>query len=76
MLISSFLCSPFRLVENTCRVQLLVESAQAGGLRKNIIDDEDAAFTAATLTHPDTTYTNFQPEYNLLVQERGHIFLK
>ena len=54
----------------------MAEAAQAGRLVKHTIDDEDAAFTAATLQHPSNVYVNFQPEYNLLLEERGDIFLQ
>jgi hypothetical protein len=30
-------------------VQLMIEAAAAGGIKKSIIDDEDAKFTAATI---------------------------
>lgn len=40
-------------LENQCRSQLLVEAALKHGLEKTLIDDEDAAFTAATLQDPD-----------------------
>ncbi|KAK4047477.1 hypothetical protein OIV83_005389 [Microbotryomycetes sp. JL201] len=67
----------FAALERQCKVQLMMEAALAGNpsLKKNVIDDEDAAFTAATLTHWEIAYTNAQPEFNLLVQERGHLFL-
>ena len=66
-----------RPVENQCKAQLLVEAALAGGqIEKRVIDDEDAAFTAATIQFWENTYINFAPEYELLVEERGHIFLK
>ncbi|KAM0790350.1 hypothetical protein ACM66B_003234 [Microbotryomycetes sp. NB124-2] len=67
----------FAALERQCKVQLMTEAALAANssLKKNVIDDEDAAFTAATLTNWEVAYTNFQPEFNLLVQERGHIFL-
>lgn len=64
-------------VENQCKAQLLVEAALAGGnLTKRVIDDDDAKFTAETIQHWETTFVSFKPEYELLVEERGHIFLK
>lgn len=55
----------------------MVEAALAGGqLTKRVIDDDDAKFTAETIQFWENTYVNFKPEYELLVEERGHIFLK
>ncbi|GAA5937916.1 hypothetical protein JCM3775_002395 [Rhodotorula graminis] len=65
----------FQSLERLCKVQLLVEAAAANGLKKKVIDDEDAAFTAATLQNPHTIYANFRPEMDLLKFERGHLFL-
>ncbi|KAF8575494.1 aldolase [Ramaria rubella] len=66
----------FTALENACKVQLMAEAAAANGLQKNIIDPEDAAFTAATLADPEISYIAFMPEYNLLVEETKGAFLK
>ncbi|GAA5820314.1 hypothetical protein JCM3770_004043 [Rhodotorula araucariae] len=66
----------FQNLERLCKVQLMVEAAAANGLEKRIIDEEDAAFTAATLKNPHNIYANFRPEMELLKMERGHLFLK
>lgn len=67
----------FSALENQCKAQLLVEAALAGGqLVKRVIDDDDARFTAETIQFWENTYVNFKPEYELLVEERGHVFLK
>ncbi|GAA5856398.1 hypothetical protein JCM8547_008726 [Rhodosporidiobolus lusitaniae] len=66
----------FALLDRLCGMQLMVEAAEANGLKKVVIDDEDAAFTAATLQNPETVALQFQVEYNLLVEEKGHKFLK
>jgi len=66
----------FFALENACRVQLMAEAAAANGIQKNIIDPEDAAFTAATLRDSDISYLNFMPEYNLLVEETNGALLK
>ncbi|GAA5830632.1 hypothetical protein JCM11251_002540 [Rhodosporidiobolus azoricus] len=66
----------FQLLERLCDLQLKVEAAAANGIPKNYIAPEDAAFTAATLQSPDSLYLSFQVEYNLLVEEKGHKFLK
>lgn len=66
----------FGALDRMCHAQLQVEAACANGLTKKIIGNEEAAFTAATLQYPENVWANFQTEYGLLVQERGHIFLK
>ncbi|GJJ08672.1 hypothetical protein Clacol_002891 [Clathrus columnatus] len=43
----------FTALENACRVQLMAEAASVNGLSKRIIDEEDAAYTAAVLQDPD-----------------------
>ena len=48
----------FVALENACRVQLLVEAAAANGIPKRIIDDQDAAFTAATVQDSDVSYVH------------------
>jgi ribulose-5-phosphate 4-epimerase/fuculose-1-phosphate aldolase len=42
----------FTALENACRVQLMAEAAAANGIQKVLIDEEDAAFSAATLADP------------------------
>jgi len=45
----------FYVLENACKGQLLLEAAAANGLKKSIIEPEDAAFTANTLQDPDVS---------------------
>ena len=59
----------FTNLDRLCGVQLEVEAAAANGLKKSIIDEEDARFTAATLQNPENLYVNQQTEYDLLVAE-------
>ncbi|KAF8518472.1 class II aldolase/adducin N-terminal [Gautieria morchelliformis] len=66
----------FTVLENACRVQLMAEAAAANGVQKVTIDEEDAAFSAATQHDPDVSYIGFMPEYNLLVEETNGAFLK
>ncbi|KAF9468344.1 class II aldolase/adducin N-terminal [Collybia nuda] len=66
----------FLALEKHCQVQLLTEAATAGGLQKTLIDPEDAAYSGALLQNPHIGYTNFQPEYELLVEETNGAFLK
>ncbi|THH04721.1 hypothetical protein EW145_g5309 [Phellinidium pouzarii] len=66
----------FSALENQCRAQLMVEAAAANGLKKRVIDNEDARFTASTIQFWENTYINFQPEYRLLLEETNGSFLK
>jgi ribulose-5-phosphate 4-epimerase/fuculose-1-phosphate aldolase len=40
------------IMERTCQAQLLVEAAAGHGLKKKIINDEDAKYTADALSTP------------------------
>jgi len=40
------------IMERTCQAQLLAEAAAANGIKKNIIHDEDAKYTADALQEP------------------------
>ncbi|GAA6005353.1 hypothetical protein JCM10207_002948 [Rhodosporidiobolus poonsookiae] len=66
----------FSLLERLCKMQLMVEAAEANGIKKTLIADEDAAFTAATLQDPCSTYVGFQTEYDCLKQQLGNWWLK
>ena len=50
----------FAALERQCQAQLLVEAASAGtsNLKKVLISDEDAQFTAATLQNWENVYVN------------------
>ncbi|KAH7019858.1 class II aldolase and Adducin N-terminal domain protein [Ilyonectria destructans] len=50
----------YTLMERSCEVQLLVESA---GLPKNYIGEKEAEFTAKVNADPETLYTEFQPDF-------------
>ncbi|TRM66389.1 class II aldolase/adducin N-terminal [Schizophyllum amplum] len=66
----------FAALDRMCKVQLMVEAAAANGLKKSVIDPEDAEFSAKTLQHWENMYVNFQTEYELLLQETNGAFLK
>jgi ribulose-5-phosphate 4-epimerase/fuculose-1-phosphate aldolase len=66
----------FAALDRMCQAQLMVEAASKPGLERKSIGAEEAAFTAATIQYPENVWANFQTEYGLMVQERGHIFLK
>ncbi|KAK0435194.1 arad-like aldolase/epimerase [Armillaria borealis] len=65
----------FAALDRQCKVQLMTEAAAANGLKKTIISNEDAEFTAKTTQWWESTYVNFQPEYKLLLQETNGAFL-
>ncbi|KAF4448005.1 l-fuculose-phosphate aldolase [Fusarium austroafricanum] len=61
----------FMLMERTCEIQLLVESA---GLPKQTIGDEEAEYTYRYNADPVTLYTEFQPDFKLtVIKSRGRI---
>ncbi|KAJ5601848.1 class II aldolase/adducin domain protein [Penicillium lagena] len=59
----------FSSLENACHAQLLAEAAAANGVPKKIIKDEVAKYTAETAQNPHNLYTEFQPEFELIVEE-------
>ncbi|EFX01402.1 class 2 aldolase adducin domain containing protein [Grosmannia clavigera kw1407] len=50
----------FCLMERSCRVQML---ADAAGLPKTIVSDDEAAYNFRMASTPDCLYVEFQPEY-------------
>jgi len=68
--------SLFVTLDRQCHVQLLNEAASANGLQKTLIEKEDAEFSAKFIQDPEVGYLQFQPEYNLLVEETNGAFLK
>jgi hypothetical protein len=40
------------IMERTCQEQMLAEAAAANGLKKKIVSDEDAQYTADALSDP------------------------
>ena len=65
----------FTLMENTCRVQLLVDAAAANGVEKQICTDEEAAYTFASTT-PEAMWLEFQPDYEYEVWKSKGDLLK
>ncbi|KAK9855975.1 hypothetical protein MYU51_001719 [Penicillium brevicompactum] len=59
----------YSMLENACHSQLMAEAAAANGLPKKIIADEAARFTAQAAQNPHNFYTEFQPEFELIVEE-------
>ncbi|KAJ5240133.1 Meiotically protein [Penicillium chermesinum] len=59
----------YSMLENACHGQLLAEAAAANGIPKQIISHEAAQHTADFAQNPHNLYTEFQPEYELVVEE-------
>ncbi|KAJ5095570.1 hypothetical protein NUU61_004926 [Penicillium alfredii] len=59
----------YSMLENACHSQLLAEAAAANGVPKRIISNEAASYTAAAAQNPHNFYTEFQPEFDLVVGE-------
>ncbi|KAJ5625530.1 hypothetical protein N7510_001839 [Penicillium lagena] len=73
----------FIALERACQAQLLVEAAiapgsigGAGGLGKTIVDEGTAAYTKRGTGTPAAMYMQFDPEYQLILEETGGRFLK
>ena len=48
----------FSALERLCKVQLLAEAAEANGIPKTLISNEDAEFTAKTIQWWENVYVN------------------
>ncbi|CAI7622795.1 unnamed protein product [Penicillium manginii] len=59
----------YSFLENACQSQLMAEAAAANGIPKRIISDEVAQYTANVAQNPHNLYTEFQPEFELIVEE-------
>ncbi|TDZ27822.1 Meiotically up-regulated gene 14 protein [Colletotrichum spinosum] len=72
----------FIALERACHAQLLIESAAApgsngaaSGLKKTIVDDEEAQYTKDGTGTPEVMYMQFVPEYQMILKESGGDFL-
>ncbi|KAG6896028.1 hypothetical protein C0992_010778 [Termitomyces sp. T32_za158] len=65
----------FTALDKQCHVMLLTAAASSSGLKPNVIGKEEAEYTARFLQEPEITYSSFQPEYNILVEETNGAFL-
>ncbi|RWA11022.1 hypothetical protein EKO27_g4102 [Xylaria grammica] len=54
----------FLSLERTCQAQLLADAAAAGGYKKILIDDDEAAFTSTQVGGPEKGWLAFQPYYD------------
>ncbi|KAJ9355869.1 class II aldolase/adducin N-terminal [Paecilomyces variotii] len=63
---AAFLFSSF---DHACHSQLLADAAAANGIEKKIIPHNVAKYTADAVQNPHNFYTEFQPEFELIVEE-------
>ncbi|KAA8651104.1 hypothetical protein EYZ11_005322 [Aspergillus tanneri] len=61
----------FYSLDKACHSQLMAEGAAANGVPKKIIQDDVAQFTANSVQDPHNFYLEFQPEFELVVEESG-----
>jgi ribulose-5-phosphate 4-epimerase/fuculose-1-phosphate aldolase len=66
----------FGSMDRCCQSQLLADAAAAGkGIKTCVIDDEDAAFTYASLENATTRYLMFSPAYEEILESTKGDFL-
>ncbi|WVQ67979.1 uncharacterized protein L199_006184 [Kwoniella botswanensis] len=65
----------FSALDKQCKVQLMLEAAEGSGIKKTLIDPEDAVFTANTIQYHENTYYNFNPEFELIVEREPDVLL-
>jgi ribulose-5-phosphate 4-epimerase/fuculose-1-phosphate aldolase len=66
----------FHALEQACQAQLLAEAAAANGCQKRLINDTEAAFTKGAAGTAAVMFTQFKPEYQMLLKETGGEFLE
>ncbi|KAL2854336.1 class II aldolase/adducin domain protein [Aspergillus pseudoustus] len=59
----------FASLDHACHSQLMADAAAANGIAKKIIPDNVAQYTADAAQNPHNFYTEFQPEFDLVVEE-------
>ncbi|KAL2826971.1 class II aldolase/adducin N-terminal [Aspergillus cavernicola] len=59
----------FASLDHACHSQLMAEAAAANGVPKKIIPDNVAQYTADATQNPHNFYTEFQPEFDFIVEE-------
>ena len=65
----------FHALEQACQAQLLADAAAANGLKKKIIDDAQASSTKEKSGTPEILFTQFKPEYEMVLKETNGEFL-
>ncbi|KAG6887623.1 hypothetical protein C0995_013953 [Termitomyces sp. Mi166 len=66
----------FTSLDKQCHVMLFTAAASSSGLKPKVIGNEEAEYTAKFVQDPDVAYSDFQPEFDLLVEETNRAFLK
>ncbi|KAL4945177.1 hypothetical protein BDV06DRAFT_231584 [Aspergillus oleicola] len=59
----------FVSLDHACHGQLMAEAAAANGIPKKVIPDHVAKYTADAAQNPHNFYKEFQPEFDLVVEE-------
>lgn len=65
----------FAALDKQCQIQLMQEAAEANGIKKTVIDDDDARFTAATVQNPTAVYFSFKGERELITMKEPDCLL-
>ncbi|VUC29953.1 unnamed protein product [Clonostachys rosea] len=65
----------FIALERACQTQLLAEAAAANGIRKTYIGEEEAMYTKEGAGTAAVLFTQFKPEYDMILKETNGDFL-
>ncbi|PWY92975.1 class II aldolase/adducin domain-containing protein [Aspergillus sclerotioniger CBS 115572] len=66
----------FTLAERSCEIQLQVDAAAAQGMEKKLIEPEAAEFTFKMTSDPEALYCEFQPDYEMELEQSNGRFLQ
>lgn len=66
----------FISLDKTCHAQLLAEAASANGLKKIMIEEEEAKFSYEQVGQPEKGWLAFQPYYDEQLAKTNGSFLK
>lgn len=66
----------FHALEQACEAQLLANAAAANGIPKRLVGEEEARYTRESAGKPEVLFTQFKPEYDLILKETGGDFLQ
>ncbi|KAK3633147.1 hypothetical protein LTR56_015923 [Elasticomyces elasticus] len=64
----------FHALEQACQAQILAESAAAKGCQKRLIHDAEASFTKEGVGNAAVMFSQFKPEYQMLLKETAGEF--
>lgn len=54
----------FTLLERSCKIQMMANAAESGIYQKQIIGEDEAAYTNFISADPESMYMAFQPDFN------------